>query len=180
MTHDYKIMEQHHHWTSEEKLKFCGYGEWVEEVDSLILEYLGYEAAIIRVFKREYYADPEAYFGGHLCGYVRIPNTHPYFRNVKINLDCHDGITFNEIHEEHWIGFDCAHLGDYVPTLEFLRKTMPELIEIRKRLPIPEGMEDHPIYNPVYRNVNYCIDECKKIIEQLIKAATAEKVKDEG
>lgn len=68
MNSDYKIIEEHHKWTSEEKIKWLGYGEWIEEIDHLEFEYLEYKAIIIRILKREPFAKEEAYFGGHLCG----------------------------------------------------------------------------------------------------------------
>lgn len=168
MTTDYKITEQQHHWTSEEKLKYCGYGEWVEEADSTEIEYLGYEAMIFRVFHYEPYTKKVAYFGGHLCGYVKISNNHPFYKKKGIYLECHGGITANEIHEDHWIGFDCAHLGDIVPTTEHFKRTSPEWIEIQKKNPIPLGFENHHLFNPTYKNIEFCIEECKSMIAQLI------------
>lgn len=178
MTKDYKITNEKHIWTSDLKLKFCGYGEWVEEADVTDIEYLGYKASVVRVFKKEPFAIQEAYFGGHLCGYVKIPENHPYFKKYEVEIDCHGGITFNEAHEEHWIGFDCAHSGDYIPTMEYFRKTSPELIEIRKAFTSPEGFETHPWFNPTYKNVNYCIQECMSMIDQLDVAANRPLVKE--
>lgn len=168
MNEKIKITKQQHIWTSEKKLKFCGYGEWVEEADVTEIEYLGYEACIVRVFKREIYAKEEAYFGGHLCGYVKIPDSHPYHGQKDVDLDGHGGLTFNSLEEEHWVGFDCAHSGDLVPTMEHMRNTRPELIEIKKQFPIPEGFEDHPWWKPVYKNIDYCIQECINMIDQLL------------
>lgn len=167
MNIDYKITKEEHHWTSEEKLKFCGYGEWVEEPDVVEFKYLGYEAGVHRIFVREPYSQKVAYFGGHLCGYVKIPENHPYFGEEEIIIDCHGGLTFNEMHEEQWIGFDCAHAGDYVPTSEHMKKICPELIELAKKFPRPEGFKHFVIFNPVYRNVQFCIKECMDIITQL-------------
>lgn len=165
------ITKQEHHYTSEEKLKFCGYGEWVEEADITEIEYLGYEVRVVRIFMEEPFAKVKAYFGGHLCGYVKIPQSHPYFGKKDIYLDCHGGLTFNEAHEEHWAGFDCGHSGDYIPSTEHMRNTMPELIELKKKFPIPKGMEHHPLFKPVYRNVDYCIQQCISMIDQLINVS---------
>lgn len=160
-------------WTTEEKLRFFGDGEWLDETDFFSFHHLGYEACVLRVIKREIYAKELAYFGGHLCGYVRIPPDHPYFMHKEIDLNCHGGITFNEVLlnqvlQEHWIGFDCGHSGDRIPSMEHLGNTIPEMIELRKRLPAPKGMEDHPWFKPIYRNMQYCILECKCMITQLI------------
>lgn len=165
MTNDYKIIKENHHWTSEEKLKYCGYGEWIEEADVTEIEYLGYEAFIIRVFIREYLTKEEAYSGGYLCGYVRIPENHPLYKQKEIVLDCHGGVTFNEIHEEHWIGFDCAHPRDIVPTIENFKNTNEELISLQKEIfsPVYESL-----FKQTYKNIEFCIEECKSMIAQLV------------
>ena len=159
-----KITTEKHFWTSEEKLKWLSYGEWVEEADSLVFEYLGYKALVIRILKKEPNSREEAYFGGYLCGYVVIPSDHPYFGKEEIDIDCHGELTFNESQQVHLIGFDCAHSGDYVPTIELMRKTY----RIKNRYPIPEVYKDLLMFNPVYKNMKYCINQCIHIIDQLI------------
>lgn len=73
---------------------------------------------------------------GALCGYVGIPEGHPYFGKESteaycLDLDCHGGITYGapcvegghichvpqpgEPDTVHWLGFDCAHSGDLSP-----------------------------------------------------------------
>lgn len=164
---DFKIIEEKHLFTSEEKLKFCGYGEWVEEADYVKIESQGYTAVLRRIFEIESFSLDQSYFGGYLCGYVRIPESHPCFRKEDINLECHGGLTFNEAHEEQWVGFDCSHFCDIVPTTQHIMKTNPEFQKIRGMLQIPEEMK------PVYRNMKYCVNECLDMIDQLIKIAEA-------
>ncbi|MFZ1363073.1 MAG: hypothetical protein WAS05_09130 [Candidatus Nanopelagicales bacterium] len=60
---------------------------------------------------------------GHLCGYVRVPEDHPW-HNKLYDDECYDdvvvhgGLTYSEAElGEWWIGFDCAHLGDYIPAI---------------------------------------------------------------
>lgn len=169
MKNEIKITKEEHLWTTEEKRKFCGYGEWIEEIDILEFEYGGYFAKIIRVFKKEPFAEKEVYFGGHLCGYVKIPKEHIYYGKEwdDIDIDTHGGLTYNEIHEEHWIGFDCAHIADYVPTMEYMRKTDPVMRDIGEWFPLPKGYENLALFNPTYRNIEYCIQKCIEMIEQL-------------
>ena len=79
---------------------------------------------------------------GHLCGYIRLPRSHPlyaivtakrwnkrafkkytrypqgYDHRAVYSLDVHGGITFagrRPFARGIWIGFDCAHLDDHVP-----------------------------------------------------------------
>lgn len=171
---EYKITQELHHWRTEEKIKWFGYGEWVEEADSVTLEYRGYKALIYRIMTRES-EQVDRYSGGYLCGYIRIPKDHPYFESpweeIFITFDCHGGITFSECHEEHWIGFDCVHLNDLNPGLEALKRE----IEGNSKSPIfqiPEQYKNHPIFNKTYRNMQFCIDQCISLINQAIAAQT--------
>jgi hypothetical protein len=77
---------------------------------------------------------------GSLCGYVRIPDSHPWFdkgygssfcghdgcyeHTPAAIIDVHGGLTFAGrpigIEAGHWFGFDCSHSGDLVPGANFL------------------------------------------------------------
>ena len=167
MKNDYKITREEHHWTSEEKIKWLGYGEWVEEADTIVFEYLGCEACVHRIIKREPYAKEEAYFVGHLCGYVRIPEDHPFFKSKDLDIETHYGLTFNEAHEEHWVGFDCGHSCDLIPSMEFFNKKRQAEGEFEP-FPIPKEFEHFALFHPTYKNMQFCIDECVHIIDQLV------------
>jgi hypothetical protein len=103
----------------------------------------------------------------HLCGYVRVPDDHPwnghdyghptcghpgcYDHSIDTAVSVHGGITFanrgpGELPEEEgwWFGFDCAHLGDLVPGY-------------------PEGINDRD----VYRDFEYVKDQCGRLAAQL-------------
>jgi hypothetical protein len=60
------------------------------------------------------------------CGYVGIDKDHPYFEkdyddlNDIETLDIHGGFTYSNRDKNNglwWIGFDCAHSGDLIPTM---------------------------------------------------------------
>ncbi len=160
--------------TREEKLKHWGDGEWLDEDDFLVFDCSGYKCYIIRVANRD---GPNGthLFGGHLCGYVVIPKDHPYYeKNVfdeELNIECHCGLNFSKFNDnsEWMIGFDCAHSVDYVPSIEHFKKTKDKMIDFNKIFPIPEGFENFAMFNPVYRNMDYCIEQCKSIVGQLIE-----------
>lgn len=94
---------------------------------------------------------------GHWCGYVGVPNAHgaygldynhPRLRAIRV----HGGLTyagpgFNEafLGDFWWLGFDCAHWGDYIPALP--QTAAPGLENIR--------------------NLDYIIKECQTLGEQL-------------
>lgn len=60
-------------------------------------------------------------FQGNLCGYVGVPDEHPWFGVARDHLDprpnVHGGVGCAAPGAgcRWWIGFDCAHAGDVVP-----------------------------------------------------------------
>ena len=82
---------------------------------------------------------------GHLCGYVCVPeDTEIDWVN---EIHCHGGITFQDwrdffITNGYYIGFDCAHSGDWSPY-------SPE------------------IFKETYKDVDFVQNELKNIIEQV-------------
>jgi hypothetical protein len=176
MNEEIQITNEVHLFTSEEKIKWLGYGEWVEELDVVKFTYKGIECRINRIVVQEPYTKELHVFGGHLCGYVRIPAEHPYHhkRYEEMEIDCHYGLTYGEVEDGevedgHWIGFDCGHLGDYVPSMEYLKKTNPTFqVWKKKEEKIKKLIPNSPIGDKSYKNINYCIGECKGIVDQLL------------
>jgi len=148
------------------KLKFLGYGDWLDEPDEIQFEYKDIKCLIVRILKREPYAKEEVYFGGHLCGYISLPEGHPlYGKKIdEIDLHCYRGITYAENTDEGFtIGFDCGHIGDLIPSMAQMRKVYPD------PFPIPEEFMKYSIFNPIYRNMDFCIKECKSMARQAAK-----------
>lgn len=63
----------------------------------------------------------------HWCGYVALPEGHRFhgkdYDNIKAEV--HGGLTYAGDHAPRqqkdgrwWVGFDCAHAGDWVPTMK--------------------------------------------------------------
>ena len=82
---------------------------------------------------------------GHLCGYVRIPLDSTLDGEKEIN--CHGGITFQGERDfgttnGNYIGFDCAHLGDWTPF-------------------------DFGLGGETYKDTNFVLNELKHIVKQL-------------
>lgn len=98
------------------------------------------------------------YDGGHLCGYVKLPDNYPLKKEWnddydKIPVEVHGGVTFyrpmnEDIKDERWVGFDCVHSGDLNPRniLVYNRRIYPD---------------------EVYRTKQYVKDECKSLARQL-------------
>jgi hypothetical protein len=160
-------MNKQHLLTSQEKIEAWGEGEWVNEPDLVEFEYLGYKCRIHRVFLIEGII-PKLCFG-HLCGYVRISKDHSYAEKdfMEIDLDCHGGLTYARLEDDgfFWIGFDCAHSNDIVPSTNLMYKEMEKkAIEFHSHI----KASDRRLYT-LYRNTDFVINECKKIVNQLIE-----------
>jgi hypothetical protein len=90
---------------------------------------------------------------GHLCGYIQVDATHPWYGKDYNNVDVevHGGLTYCT---SGWFGFDCAHAGDLVPA-------MP-----------PMGDNDN-LFNDgdVYRDMGYVVNELIKLAKQAKEAS---------
>ena len=166
-------MIETHHFTSDEKLEWWGYGEWVEEPGEVLFEYKGMECKVTRRGIQEPGVKETFLFGGHLCGYIRIPDNHPYHHKdyEDIPIDCHGGLTYGECSDKHWIGFDCAHCFDYIPSTEYIKKilTMEGVLEPR---PFYIKFKDNSFFKRSYKNIAFCIKECQSIVDQLLALAS--------
>lgn len=113
--------------------------------------------------------------GGHRCGYVEVPFNHPISDKDCYELsdiDVHGGITFTKY--EHatypleskygWIGFDCGHWDDS-PDIESWIKYCPEKLEIIRKM---KSILVRDIHSTI-KSKEFCEEECKKIVDQLIK-----------
>ena len=113
-------------------------GEWDKELDI-------YELSTEDGWKAYIKHHPRI---GHLCGYLAIPEDHPFYReHYDINVRIHGGLTYaSEYEGEFQIGFDCAHWNDTSP---FQFHSLP--------FPNPEA---------TYKNVEFVCGELEKLIKQ--------------
>ena len=143
------------------KLQSFGYGEWVEEADEATFNYKEIDC---RIHRNDF---------GSLCGYCKIPENHSWFEKSydDIDVDIHGGLTFAQKEEDgYWIGFDCSHYGDISPVSERIR------IKGNDLFPIPEHLKHQTkklkkLMYPTYKNMAFCIEECKKMADQILEAA---------
>ena len=103
---------------------------------------------------------------GHLCGYVGVAPSHPYYETgdpFGLPLDVHGGITFGRMCAEDesaegavchidpndgdrfWLGFDLAHWGDTAPNVMVWNR------------------------GGTYRTFGYVARECERLAAQLAK-----------
>lgn len=125
---------------------------WRSEPDRVVFEVEGYHCEVRRMK-----------CGGHLCGYVRLPESHPWRLLDGTSGDfgeVHGGISFQEeaIEAEGWleagyyVGFDCAHASDMCP--------------------------DNPNPFETYREIGYVIRECTSLARQAARAAEGGAIED--
>jgi hypothetical protein len=160
------IVEEKNTFTVDTKLRMWGYGEWIEELDYIHFLYKNIDCKIRRAGAcegdEEYCEGDEEYcevFGGHLCGYVKVPEDHPYFCKCYSNMQIkvHGGLTYGFFDSNGWIGFDCAHLCDLVPFIE-------KSIMLRHCFYVGTPYKK----STSYKNMNFCIEQCKSIVDQLL------------
>lgn len=123
--------------------------------------YRGYKYAVVMVDH------------GHRCGYVQIPEGHPWYGKHynDLNIAVHGGITFSgsRVNENGWwLGFDCAHSGDF-PDLDMVNHIMRTLHAeaLCIWLNIPKTDIDNKIG---VKSTKYVMYWCEKLIDQAIKA----------
>lgn len=174
--------------TPEQKLRSWGDGPWVNEPDLLEFEIDGIKCRINRVVHVPD-GDVEAYldaleefrnvcpvfaetgpFGGHLCGYVRLPLDSPLsdvdgYENLALSV--HGGLTWEEIDEEgyHWVGFDCAHSHDIMPSMQAMQKNRRERFKERY-----SHAAESRLFDCTYRDIEYVRCEIEALVAQVLKA----------
>lgn len=109
-------------------------------------------------------------------GYVGIPKGHKYYEKDydSIDIHCHGGLTYSEkylaLQEDEniwWIGFDTGHYcdgKDYDRARE-LFANYPKSLE---QLNLMQSIESKFISNEHIRTLEYCEEQCKEIVEQLL------------
>ena len=150
--------------TIEEKLESWGKGPWVSEPNYKELGDEHTMGVVRRVAHRE--SNGTVLWGGQLCGYVRIPDGHPWhgleLDDLDDKLSSHQGLTYLETNElgERWVGFDCAHLYDVIPSVAMVMK------------PFAYERSGTEMLKPEYRDFDYCCDIVRTMMDELEEAAT--------
>jgi len=148
--------------TTDEKLRLYGYGEWIEEPDQVFFEYRGMKCKILRCEHT-----------GNLCGYICVNGNHPFTHldlALDIPIDTHGGITYAQNEEDgYWIGFDCAHCGDFCPGIVKSYEYMNQILrDITPESNIFDRMMRRFSEDRQYKNIQFCIDECKRMVDQFL------------
>lgn len=100
---------------------------------------------------------------GHRCGYIQIDD--PYMRNKQKyeDIDVHGGVTwigYMEFLDSWVVGFDCIHPGDAVDYSIMSDKYKKEY-------------DYYPSFlDGTVKDTDFCINECKHMVEQIKKLST--------
>jgi len=108
---------------------------------------------------------------GHRCGYIGIDKENACYEKDydSCDIEVHGGLTYDGGGENStypiksnlwWIGFDCAHSGDAKDN-----DIINELNEGSPNLDFLLSLND---YGEV-RTLDYCVQECESVVDQLIK-----------
>jgi hypothetical protein len=140
-----------------------GRGPWQKEPDRFEWKHKGFPCLAVR--------HPRM---GQWCGYVAVPPGHPYYEkpcDECADIDVHGGLTYADHCNRHichvpapgepddvwWLGFDCAHAGDVIPSMnEF----------------IPKGITCMTVKSPfgeTYKTLRYVVNEVNNLAHQLAK-----------
>jgi len=112
---------------------------------------------------------------GHRCGYVLVPHYHICCgQNYKdIPIKCHGDLIYSShrlMDTEYygwWIGFDCGHRGD-MPDRESQTRYFGEVKQNPFFNMLNFMLGDYGEFGTV-KNLDFCVQECKNIVEQLIE-----------
>lgn len=148
-------------------------GPWKNEVDYIewtIIQNKYYALILRNGYCRETTNGSILCVGGNLCGYIGIPSSHPAYKKhyEDLNIKCHGGLTFAGFlpyqKEEIWyLGFDCAHYNDCIPSMLFEWPEHPEFKNSLQKL--------YPVKN--YKTIEFVEKEINNIYSQLKDMETA-------
>lgn len=150
--------------TPQKKESEWGKGEWISEPDEVHFEYKSYNCKVLRVII------PEAgkLCLGHLCGYVRVGQKD--ISGKEESVEIHGGLTYRNMElDGFWWGFDCAHSYDVVPGMQKVHLQIQEEVSTRMPPDLAERYKNSPIFRRDYRNVEYCIEQCKSLVDQIME-----------
>jgi hypothetical protein len=123
--------------------------------------------------------------GGNLCGYVGVPEGHPWFgKNYSdlLDVEVHGGLTFAEKCQEddkehgichveddgvkrYWLGFDCGHSQDLMPAMVVRERELGPSLNFPG---FPVTVLRCSI--GVYKSVEYVKQECASLARQVKEA----------
>ena len=143
-----------------------GPGPWDQEDDKYewINEATGYPCIIVRNQMHAF------------CGYVGIPKNHAlagksYSEIEDAGIDVHGGVTYSgeggvrisidpsfgfDPDSIYWVGFDCLHAFDLVPSMQAMMKRH-----------LPAFKPEDKLYKDVYRTAEYTMEQTDSLAVQL-------------
>ena len=136
-----------------EKLRKYGDGEWIDEPDEVFFDHSGIACEIFRHSK------------GYLIGMCALPREHPWTRLAikETEVDIHGHVFVYKTTSNEYIGFSCDMVGDLIPCWKST-KLADQLIDAM------EKKEDDKYRDFIYRNLEFTMEQCRYLAEQVIEA----------
>lgn len=156
-------MELLHKFSSEQKLAWWGYGEWVEEPEIAHFVYKGLPCSVSRVVYIERESGKDLVFGGHFSGTVYIPENHHWVTDGLVEIESPFRHDFSFALEGNKASFDCGQTMDIVPSVAKMGFLSGYYIDLPDLM---VGENDNYLIDnqPTYKNINFCIEECKNLV----------------
>jgi len=170
------------------KLQAWGHGPWVNEPDTVLFKYRGWHCRVRRTIyvtkaslkklqkehlelKKRVPDSPLLKYMpiglGHLCGYIKMPKRHPWYDKPYDDIHAEsEQLTYSSMEKDgYWIGFDFAHSGDLVPSMNVLDQVYsnlsPDLKQIQER--VEKYKEKHP---DTYKTIGYAMKSCENLVDE--------------
>lgn len=150
-----------------------GDGPWSTEPDRLEWRHAGLPCLAVR---------HERY--GHFCGYAAVPPGHPLHGQPDADVAVHDGVHYGvnyanrcagavchvaqpgEPDDVWWLGFDCAHAGDFLPGMHARLRAFGDPFD-QAPYDHAAAVAAHTVCVDVYRDLAYVQAEVNRLAEQL-------------
>lgn len=134
-------------YTSDEKLRFWGYGEWVEEADRVAFTHKGISCVLLR-------EEPRKDNGGCWNAFIELPFNHPWAQKEGDLLGCraHEEFLFKlKVEGQLMVGISFSGPDDLVPESLFKSRWSITYTCFLSR---------------TYRNITHCVEKCCQIINE--------------
>lgn len=160
-----KIIDDHDRLCEATKAELSERGEWNSEPNRVQFVHAGLDCLVIR--------NPSVL---NWCGYVGVPKGNRFYGtdDPECELDVHGGITYASPCHMHichkpedgrsddvwWLGFDCGHFLDLLPTHTVIMKRAMEFRNLNQ--------EERRLWGE-YRNQAYVMAETRRLAEQIAR-----------
>lgn len=122
---------------------------------------------------------------GAWCGYVAIPPGHPLFGVIDTrggdSFEVHGGITYSKVGRQgpighvplpgesddpHWVGFDCGHASDLIPSFEIYSGSLEKIGLPKEAAPLFRSLRQRAA-GSTYRDLPWVVEQTNSLADQI-------------